>query len=708
MEKAVVGLELNVGGLQQAEESVKSFKTRLRESNQELFAMTEKFGATSVEAQNAAKKVANLKDAIGDAKQLSETFNPDKKFVALGGALSGAVSGFSALTGAMSLFGGESEETQKMLVKVQSAMALQQGISGVMGAVDSFKLLAAGIMKSSIFMKANNAVTAIAATVTKLFGVSVNTTATSFKVLKGAIAATGIGLLVVALGAAVQAFDSFTSAADRSADAQKKLNDEMLKSSKDSLKQLTDAATFEKNLAMAKAGSEAEKFQIEQDYKKKVFQLTTDHYDRIRTLDKDAANEAVHDLNRINNEGQVAAINEQKRLEKEKEEANKKALENQKAAQEKSLAARKKHLEDLQKAEENRIAQLQATDELITQNRLAAIKDEFTRSQMELDINRQAELDKENDNLNQKLISRETYLQRVALLNSNYQLAADALVAAKEEKDKEAQAAKDAANEAAMIAELQSQADLAEMKRQFIEAENEIHPEDTIETATAKIQEIEQAKLDAENAAFDAKILSLKGNDAMIEAETKAHEQRIKGIVKSSKEEQAAYEQKLHDVKKENLNREIDGVATGLETLSDIVGRNTGAGKAMAVAAATISAIRGAVGAFTGTIESIPGPVGIALAAVAAAGALAAGYANVKKIISVKVPGKYGHIGASTPSLALAAPSAPIRPNQERTVLDQSSIDGIGNAANRAYVLESDVRSSSERITRLNRAARIN
>jgi uncharacterized protein YbjQ (UPF0145 family) len=126
---------------QPAETSVKSFKTQLREANGELIAMSEKFGEASIEAINAAKKVAGLKDAIGDAKALAETFNPDKKFVALGGAIQGAVSGFSALQGASALFGGESKELEQALLKVQSAMALQQGISGVFNAIDSFKLL---------------------------------------------------------------------------------------------------------------------------------------------------------------------------------------------------------------------------------------------------------------------------------------------------------------------------------------------------------------------------------------------------------------------------------------------------------------------------------------------------------------------------------------------------------------------------------------
>jgi hypothetical protein len=110
---------------EQAQASVKSFKAQLREANGELVSMAEKFGATSTEAINAAKKVAGLKDAIGDAKALAETFNPDKKFVALGGAIQGAVSGFSALQGASALFGGESKDLEKTLLKVQSAMALQ-------------------------------------------------------------------------------------------------------------------------------------------------------------------------------------------------------------------------------------------------------------------------------------------------------------------------------------------------------------------------------------------------------------------------------------------------------------------------------------------------------------------------------------------------------------------------------------------------------
>ena len=165
---------------QPAETSVKSFKTQLREANGELVAMSEKFGAASTEAVAAAKKVAGLKDAIGDAKALAETFNPDKKFVALGGAIQGAVSGFSALQGASALFGGESKELEKTLVKVQSAMALQQGISGIFNSIDSFKLLANTIKTNVV---------------------------TSLTTLRGALIATGLGALAVGVGLLIANFD---------------------------------------------------------------------------------------------------------------------------------------------------------------------------------------------------------------------------------------------------------------------------------------------------------------------------------------------------------------------------------------------------------------------------------------------------------------------------------------------------------------------
>ena len=175
MAKETVGVEVDVKF-----QSVGNMKKELRAATSDLIAMNEKFGASSKEATEAARRVAKLKDAIGDAKALADTFNPDKKFVALGGAVQGAVSGFSALQGAMGLFGDKGKEVEAMLLKVQSAMALQQGLSGIAGSIDSFKLLA-GTIKTQVV--------------------------TAFTTLKGAMMATGIGLITAAVAFLVTNFD---------------------------------------------------------------------------------------------------------------------------------------------------------------------------------------------------------------------------------------------------------------------------------------------------------------------------------------------------------------------------------------------------------------------------------------------------------------------------------------------------------------------
>jgi hypothetical protein len=175
--KKIIDLEVQSN----ADEAVGSLRTQLRLAQQEVAALSEKFGATSKEAVEAAKRAAQLKDAIGDAKALTDAFNPDAKFKALTASLSGVAGGFSAVQGAMGLFGNESEELEKTLLKVQSAMALSQGLQALGESADSFKQLKA------VALNALNSI-------------------------KTAIGATGIGLLVVALGTVVAYWDDIAKA----------------------------------------------------------------------------------------------------------------------------------------------------------------------------------------------------------------------------------------------------------------------------------------------------------------------------------------------------------------------------------------------------------------------------------------------------------------------------------------------------------------
>jgi hypothetical protein len=174
-------LDLNINvNTDQAAKSVGSLKSQLREAQAEVAALSDKFGATSKEAIEAAKRAGELKDRIGDAKALTEAFNPDAKFKALTASLSGVAGGFAAVQGAMALFGSESEDLQKTLVKVQSAMALSQGLQAVGESIDSFKQLGA-VIKTQVV--------------------------SAFSTLRGAIIATGYGALVIGIGLLIANFD---------------------------------------------------------------------------------------------------------------------------------------------------------------------------------------------------------------------------------------------------------------------------------------------------------------------------------------------------------------------------------------------------------------------------------------------------------------------------------------------------------------------
>lgn len=190
-----------------SEENLKSFKTQIREATQDLLKMSATYGATSKEAVTAAKKVAELKDQMGFASDLVDKFNPDQKFKALGAATNLAANALTGVVGGMALFGDQSEETEKALLKVQSAMAFSQAISGLSDMGDQWATLKTVVSQNTMLTKANGVATMVTAGIMKFFGKSVDSGSTSFKGLKMAISATGIGLLVTGLAMVINNFD---------------------------------------------------------------------------------------------------------------------------------------------------------------------------------------------------------------------------------------------------------------------------------------------------------------------------------------------------------------------------------------------------------------------------------------------------------------------------------------------------------------------
>lgn len=154
--------------------------------------------------------------------------------------------------------------------------------------------------------------------------------------------------------------------------------------------------------------------------------------------------------------------------------------------------------------------------------------------------------------------------------------------------------------------------------------------------------------------------------DELLTAEQKYHDDKAK-ILESAYQKElklledkgqdttsltAQYNQQMTDNDEENSNAQIqisiaktealianiNKVGKVISDFSSIAGKNTEAGKALAIAQATIST-------YTGAAKAVE--LGFPAAIPALAATLAAGFANVKKIISVKVPGGKGSSGAS-------------------------------------------------------------
>ena len=226
-----VGININVQG--NAVKSIGNVKQALREANAELINAQANFGDYSKEAIEAAKRVAELKDRISEARETADLFDPGKKFQALAGAATAVAGGFTAVQGALGLIGVESEEVEKSLLKVQSALALSQGLSTITDSIKDFERLGKVIQNTTVFQAGYNFVmgqkvavqqadtaTTIASTVaTKAQAAATNTatvattgSSVAMKVLRGAILATGIGALVVALGLVIANFDKIKKA----------------------------------------------------------------------------------------------------------------------------------------------------------------------------------------------------------------------------------------------------------------------------------------------------------------------------------------------------------------------------------------------------------------------------------------------------------------------------------------------------------------
>ena len=182
--------------------SVKSFKAQIREAQQEALRLAAAFGETDARTLAAAKRVAELKDRMDDVNQTIKSLHPDK-FQAVANITGTLANGFAAAQGAAALLGGESQDLQKAMLRVQGAMAFSQGIAGLKDIKNQLGGVKALILDSVV--------------------PAFTTAAGAAKLLRNAL---GIGLIITAVTTLIALFNKLDFSIDGVSKTDKKLLDQ--------------------------------------------------------------------------------------------------------------------------------------------------------------------------------------------------------------------------------------------------------------------------------------------------------------------------------------------------------------------------------------------------------------------------------------------------------------------------------------------------
>ena len=363
--------------------SLKQLRTEYKEQLKELEGLT----VGTKEYVDALSKIGGIKDEIGDLNQTINAFNPEGKVQAFGNVVGGLASGIQGAVGAMALFGVESEETQKMLLKVQAASAFAEGIKGVIGLGDSFKNLQLVLGKTALGQKLVTA---------------------GQWLWNAAMSANPIGLIIAGIAALVGAFALLVNSQDNAAEKQARLN-ELEKESlaqrekdieliKRKMSILDESATFELNLAKASGRSKEDLYKIEHDNIQKRIddinllkwyrvngELSTDELLQINKLNREKSLlEVKYKTDTIND---IAA--KEKKAGEDKKVIDDKAAANKQANDDKIKASTEKLIEDTKKLKEDEELRLAANDEIrlgiLKERELVLLQEQYNASNKSLE-----------------------------------------------------------------------------------------------------------------------------------------------------------------------------------------------------------------------------------------------------------------------------------------------------------------------------------
>ena len=631
MANEIVGFDLQFGGGKQAEETVISIKKQLRDATAQVALLAEKYGVTSKEATEAAKRAGQLRDQIDLSNQLINGFNPDTKFKAATSALSGLASAFGGLQGAIGLFGVESEDVAKTLLKVQSALALSQGLEALGELKDSFNVLKSVVLDA-------------------------------FKAIRAAIGSTGIGLLVIALGAIVAYWDDIKELLGGVSSEQKKVLADTQKTA-DAQKKNLDAITESENLLKLQGKSEKEILgikikQTEESIKSQVALLETQ-----QSVAKSQEEIAARNKQLLQAVISIIALPLTFLLTSVDQVG--KALGKDFGLQAKFAGGIAGLVFDPEQVKAEANTQITKLKNDLAGYKLDVSKINQAAADKELK-KREEEADKEIA-LNESRIKRLFELQKIGGTDYENKLA-----------DLKAQYVIDqelfAGHQEALLQiekkyELQK-FELAKERRKLFEKEADEYAEKQFKKLDKQADKEAKEKLKTQNLLINAVNTSIqKGADAEVK------------------------------IRKLTEDEKLGVISNGLRTAAQLAGEGTVLSKALGIVDATINTYVGASRA----LKDLPAPFSF----IAAAATIAQGLMTVQSIINTPVPGGASDTSGSMSPRLMSAPVTPSFTPNAPTALDQTSLNAIGNVAARAYVVESDITGSQKRIRRIENSARI-
>lgn len=689
-------------------ESVGQMRKAIKEATSDLIAMQEQFGKTSPQAMAAAQKIAELKDRIQDAKEQADLFDPGNKFKAFSNAASQVAAGFSAVQGAMALVGVESDDLQKQLVKVQGAMALSQGLSQLGELGKAFDEL-------------------------KIVGVR------AFNALKGAIGSTGIGLLVIAAGTIVAYWDDIKAAVtgyNAELDKANRKNQENLKTLDFEIQKIEKSRDTRK--AQGQTEQQINKLLLDRYIKQAEIEANSlKNLKAQRELQIAAAQRnqnIVRNITRFAIEAQAAVyriiggpldlliITANKVSEvlgfgkittfSINEEITKMSKGLSEAAAQK-LFDPKEVDENINKAE---LAALEA------QNKVDQLRTEMNASQNKSDKKNNADKEKiDQDELRRKQEAAELEKKiNEDLAKSKLDERNKELFDLKKTYDEQKKILEDNGKSTAALTELYKSQEFA-INKKYDDEEKKRQDELRLQKEKLKEEELKKQKeksdkdiqrldeefknqefnLEKQRSILDKQALIFKNQLDQKLITEEEYNTKIKGLAKERTtiaEKEAAARIQL-----------ARGIGDALGALSDIVGKETAAGKALAIAQATINTFLGITEVWKAK-SVLPEPFNTASKIAATITTAAGGFGAVRGILKTKVPGRASG-GGNVPSMPSIGGAAPLTPGLGATAtaqaLNAEAINNLGNTALRAYVMNSDIQNNSQRNAYLQRNARI-